>query len=158
AGRQALLRGGDYEKAEACFQLALALNRALDARCRQSQTLADLATLHQALGNRQRSQTQLDEAIDALLPNDDRQGGGHGLLRQRAALLVQQVYREALDHRDHAGMERAIERLAKIKTRADDVAGFAVAGLIEETRRQGPVLIALYKGVAARNDGDEATA
>ena len=158
AGRQALLRDGDYEKAEACYQLALALNRALGAHCRQSQTLADLASLHQALGNRRRSQTQLDEAIDVLLPESDDEGLGHGLLGQRAALLVQQAYREALDHRDHAGMERALTRLARISTPGNDVAAFAVAGFIEETRQQGPVLIALYKGVAARNDGDDGTA
>ena len=158
AGRQALLRDGDYEKAEACYQLALSLNRALGARCRQSQTLADLASLHQALGNRQRSQTHLDEAIDVLLPETGDWGPGHGLLGQRAALLVQQSYREALDHRDHAGMERALARLARIKTPGNDLAAFAIAGFIEETRKQGPVLIALYKGVASRNDGDEGTA
>ena len=155
AGRQALLRDGDYEKAEACFHLALALNHALGARCRQSQTLADLATLHQALGNRQRSQTHLDEAIDVLVPKDAAAGGIHPLVQQRAALLIQQTYREALDHRDSAGMARALERLNRLAPIAEGPAAFAVSGFIQETRQQAPVLIELYKGVDARNSGDD---
>src|SRR5262249_53691590 len=100
AGRQALLREGDYEKAEGCFRLAAALNRALGARCRESQTQADLAALHHAVGNRQRSQAYLEDAIDVLMRVGDAPRSLLGLVRQRAALLVQQVYREALDHRD----------------------------------------------------------
>ncbi len=158
AGRQALLREGDYEKAEACFRLALALNEALGARCRWSQTQADLAALHQALGNRARSQTHLEEAIDALLAVSALPAKNRSAVQQRASLLIQQLYREALDHRDAAGMERAFRRMEDLSPQAEGPAGFAVKSFLDETRRQAPVLIALYKAVEERNQGNDAQA
>jgi CHAT domain-containing protein len=157
AGRQALLREGDYEKAEACFQLALSTSQALGTRCRQSQTYADLASLHQALGNRQRSQTHLEDSIETLLP-ETKIHVDSGVMQQRAALLIQQLYREALDHRDATGMERAIKRMADLTLQADGLPAFAVKSFLEVTRVQASVLIPLYKAVDQRNDGNEAGA
>jgi CHAT domain-containing protein len=157
AGRQALLREGDYEKAEGCFQLAFALNNMLAARCRCSQSQADLAVLHQALGNRERSQTHQEDAIDALIvtPSD---ANSSSLVQQRAALLTQQLFREALDHRDAAGMERAVRRMENLNPQIDGPAGLAVKSFLEETREQAVVLIPLYKAVDERNRGDDGEA
>lgn len=158
AGRQALLRDGDYEKSEACFQLALSTSQALGTWCRQSQTYADLASLHQALGNRQRSQTHLEDSIDTLLKIDATTHGDAGTIQQRAALLIQQLYREALDHRDATGMERAVKRMADLTPQTDGLAAFAVKSFLEETRVQASVLIPLYKAVDQRNDGSQPAA
>ena len=136
AGRQALLREGDYEKAEGCFQLALTLNDMLAARCRCSQSQADLAVLHQALGNRERSQTHQEDAIDALIGENPSDADSSSIVQQRAALLTQQLFREALDHRDAAGMERALRRMEDLNPQVDGPAGLAVKRFLEETREQ----------------------
>jgi CHAT domain-containing protein len=120
--------------------------------------MADLAVLHQALGNRERSQTHRADAIDALLQIDARDANSRSIIQQRAALLIQQLYREALDHRDAGGMERALHRMEGLAPQADGPAGFAVKSFLEETHQQALVLISLYKAVDQRNEGHDAEA
>jgi CHAT domain-containing protein len=157
AARQALLREGDYERAEAGLQLALALNRALDADFRVAQTLADLGALSRTLGDRARARSMQGEALDALAVVAQ-QPAGAGEAAGRLALLTQAVYSEALDHRDAEGMQAAIDRLMKLVSLGDGVVGAAIGTFVSSTRDQSAVLIPLYRAVDARNRGEIPTA
>jgi tetratricopeptide (TPR) repeat protein len=93
AGRQSLLRNGDYERADACFQLALVLNRALGTEYRVAQTLADLGALSRTLGHRARARSMQGEALDKLaaLAQQSEAAGA----TERLALLTQSLFRGA---------------------------------------------------------------
>lgn len=145
AGRQALVREGDYERADACYHLALTLDRELGAVLRVSQTHADLASLHRALGNRPRARVHQEHALDELSKAPAR-----AVADQRATLLLQQIYQEALDHRDAEGMSRALERLPTFTTGQGDPASALAAAFAAQARTQANVLIPLYEACELR--------
>ncbi|MFO0592358.1 MAG: CHAT domain-containing tetratricopeptide repeat protein [Polyangiaceae bacterium] len=166
AGRQALLREGDYERAERCFELSLALSDALGTKQRAAQTHADLGALFRSVGERDQARAHLEQAIDEIRGDTAAHCGPDALasrkaasagVSQRAALIAQRLYREALDHRDAEGMHRTAERMRDMlsdSTAAQGaVAAPAVIGALVETLRQADVLVPLYRAVDARSAG-----
>lgn len=152
AGRQCQLRLGDAEKAEACFQLALALNESLGAHQRSAQTHADLATLYRELGYRDRASAELESALDAIAGDPLIKSQRPPIVGERGAMLIQKLYLESLEHRDFAGMRSAVARIDQFGAILS-VGGLAVMALQNLTRTQSDVLIPLYEATAARNDG-----
>lgn len=150
AGRQALLRDGDYERAEASLQLALALNRALGAPLRVTQTLADLGEVQQVIGQRSRARTLQADAMDGLLALSSQIPAA----ADRLALLSQQVYLEALEHQDAEGMEAAIALGGRATGGEGGLVGSAIGIALSASHGQAAVLVPLYRGVAARRRGD----
>lgn len=157
AGRQALLREGDYERAEACFQLALALSDALGTRQRAGQTHADLAALHKAMGNHDGAGAHTGRALDAIQGDELARRAPVAAIPQRAAFLAQGLYREAQARRDAGGMERAVARMTAVAgdfgSPENPLSAAAVTGLLAETLAQAQALIPLYRAVEARDAG-----
>lgn len=147
-GRQALTAGGDYEKAQACFRLALTLNEALGAKHRVAQSHDDLADLHRLIGHRERVRYHQQTAFDTLtevvkVPSAPRSA----LLK--AKLLLHRMFAEGLALRDVDAMQSALARSALLPAGMDQTVKIAERA-IEESARQAKVLVPLYRAVRCR--------
>jgi CHAT domain-containing protein len=155
--RRAMVHDGDYEAAEAAFQLALALNQALGAELRTAQSHADLAMLHRSLGDRERARIHLEASLDRLhevATAHDR----HPEVPQRIALLTQELFADAVAHKDARGIAAARDRIVAIDAGGDGLADFAVKLLLETITSQADVLVPLYTAVDHEKRGDDAAA
>jgi len=145
AGRQALIRAGDYETAVSCLRLALTLNAGLRAPRLVSRSHADLAAVHEALGNRARAHTHHARMLEALPPDES---------ASRAAARAPRAYLEALAHRDVQGMKRALEQLKSGARAGADLETMAALMMRPSMESQASVLIPLYEGMDRRKRGD----
>lgn len=150
AARQALIRQADPRTALRMYEFALGLNQALGATFRISQCHADISEVHRILGNRDRAQLHQDQASGAL--GEASATSAEAL--QRQALLTQQQYREAQEHRDAAGMLAAARRIDALVAAGQAPIHQVVANFLAETRRQASVLVPLYEAVECREAGD----
>ncbi len=165
AARYALLHDGDYERADAGFRLALALNESLGARMRVSQTHADLGIVHQLLGNRDRARTHCETALDQLVgmatQDPDPPSAPHGIaeLSHRIVMLSHQMFADAVEHGDAKGIESAHERIEKVDpARGGAAEGFALSKLQQKVGSQSRVLVPLYTGIDEVKLGHRAAA
>ena len=168
-GRGWLVSAGDVERSLACSRLAVATFRALGAEQNEAQALVDQGETYAAVGESiaamdlyEQGVARFEQAIRRLSA-DPETGGAATLARTRSVMLAINVWQVHLAAMDPDPMERSAARIAGLIEGADVTAADSgpfqvVATGGRSTVAQSRVLVPLYRGVRAREDGstDEA--
>lgn len=180
-GRHWLLRRGDYERALACYRLAVALNTALGARTHQAQGLVDQAVVLQSVGERDGALLLYEQAIELYTAQMETLPEQAETLRQRVIMLSSYVYQLHEQTMNADGMERTAARLqqqiavvggvvggflgaatAVLRGQSQDGLSHGLTVMLAQYAREviqyASVLVPAYRARAARDRGDSATA
>lgn len=180
-GRHWLLRRGDYERALACYRLAVVLNAALGATTHQAQGLVDQASVLESIGERDGALLLYEQAIELYTQQIQALPEQAETLRQRTILLTSDVYQLYEQSMDGDGMERVVARLEPQIAQVGGVVGgffnaatavlrgqsqdgldhgltIVAAQYAREVIQWSSVLIPSYRARAARDRGDTSEA
>jgi CHAT domain-containing protein/tetratricopeptide (TPR) repeat protein len=169
-GRSWLMRDGDYERALACYRLAVALFEALAAGSNAAQALVDQGEAYRIVGDGTAALEKYEKAWEWYL-GAATAPAPPTISRERGLLLGGEIYNLYLDRMDPEGMAETATRVegllalpAKGGSGGGAIPGFDIGALLGPTDpvgqgirsivAQNEALVPLYRGVQARDAGD----
>jgi CHAT domain-containing protein len=167
AGRNWLIREGDYERALTCFRLASSLFQALDAPVNVAGSLTDQAQVYLNLGEQMTAVTIFEKAMDTYESVLSSRPSGNPRITHNSVMLAITLYNLYQNEMNAEKMRLSSDRLKSIvekilSAQANPVGAdsfgqtFANMDLIiaKNTLEQAQVLIPLYQAREARDNGD----